>query len=377
MAVSLRTSPRKGRIQNGLIIAAVVAATVAVLPIVIAVLGGAGATGAARSVFASASPGEYAVVSRTEGGTDVISIVSAKDPGAPQEVARVPHLPGYAANGSVSPNGQRLALVVADSGPQADPATALVVLDLESGAMNRVASDVDRLRTPLWTPDSRAVVTTRAATMGGAGAISVIRINADGSGEGELSRFDGALGVYPVGFDGSGRLLSVVIDGRGSTLVRDGHELANISSQITRDWSLSPDGAQLAFIESSTDGGLHYSGRVVPVDGSASTASVSAQTLGAGQQLGVAWQPSGATPTFGQEPGAAASAVGGVAAQALTTNSGFDVPIAYSPDGVTLAVNHWTGGSFADAGNASLELVSSKGRAPLAGFARFLGWAQR
>jgi hypothetical protein len=378
LAVSLRTAPRKGQIQNGLIIAAVAAAAAAILPIVIAVIGGVGPAGQARTAFASAPAGEYAVVSSTEGGNDVISVVAAADPASPREVARVPHVPGYAANGAVSPDGHHVALVVTDQGTQSNPRASLLVLDLESGALTHVADNVDRLRTAVWTADSQAVVITRAAvTAEGRPAVQVVQAAVDGSGERELLRVGNVLGVYPVGFDPQGRLVAIVIDGRGSAVVRDGQELGVVSSQITRDWRLSPDGTQLAFVESDTAGGLQYHGRVVAV-GAPEAATMSAQALSIdGQQLGVAWHPSSAAPTFGQEPDRGQAPAGGVSAQALESSPGFDVPIAYAPGGDTLAVTHWTGMSFADAGRSSLELVSAGGRTDLTGFARFLGWAQR
>ncbi len=379
MAVSLRTAPRKGQIQNGLIIAAVAAAAAAILPIAIAIIGGVGPAGQARTAFAGAPAGDYAVVSRTDGGEDVISVVAVADPASPREVARVPHVPGYAANGSVSPDGRQVALVVADQGTQSNPVASLLVLDLESGALTRLSAGVDRLRTAVWTADSKAVVITRAAvTAEGRPAVQVVEVATDGSGERELLRVGNVLGVYPVGFDPQGRLVSVVIDSRGSALVREGQELGVISSQITRDWRLSPDGTQLAFVESDTAGGLQYRGRVVAVDVPEAAGEMAAQALsGGGQQLGVAWQPSGGAPTFGMEPAHGAASAGGVSAQALEASPGFDVPIAYSPGGDSLAVTHWTGLSFADAGRSSLELVSASGRTDLMGFARFLGWARR
>jgi hypothetical protein len=379
LAVSLRRAPRRGQIQNGLILAAVAAAAAAVLPIVVAVIGGVGSAGQARTAFAGAPAGEYAVVSRTDGANDIIAVVSEADPTSPREVARVPHLPGYAVNGSVSPDGQHVALVTADQGTQSNPMASLFVLDLESGVLKQLAGNVDVLRTAIWTADSQAVVTTRAATTTqGRPAVQVMQVAIDGSGERELLRVGNVLGVYPVGFDAQGRLVAVVIDGRGSSLVRDGQELGVMSPAITRDWRLSTDGTQLAFIESDTVGGLQYRGRVVAVDTPGPAGAMNAQALSAeGQQLGVAWKPAGGAATFGQEPERGPAPAGGVSAQALESSPGFDVPIAYAPGGDTLAVTHWTGMSFADAGRSSLELVSAGGRVDITGFARFVGWAQR
>lgn len=378
MAVRLRTAPRPGQIQNLLIAAAVAAAAIAIVPIVIAIAGGAAGVTAPRAAFASAPAGEYAVVSRSLGSEDVIAVVPADDPSHPREVARIAHVAGYAPVGAVSPDGHTLALVVADAGPQANPTASLVALDLDSGDIRRLATNADVLRPPVWALDSRSVVITRPATAtDGRSAVLVIQVFLDGSPAKELLRTAHVLGAYPVGFDQRGRLVTVVIDSRGSTLVRDGNELGLLSSQVTRDWRLSPDGASLAFIESSLANGLEYRGRLVAIDAPGGQPAMTAQALTAdGQQLGVAWRPGAGAPTFGEEPVPSPAVAGSVSAQALQSSPGFDVPIAYSPAGV-LAVTHWTGAGFADAGRSALELVSPTGRAGLPGFARFFGWTQR
>lgn len=376
LAVSLRTPPRAGHIQNGLIVAAIAAAAVAVVPIAMAIVGGPPAVGHVQSAFASAPSGEYAVVSRSNGAEDVIAVVPASNPAQARDVAHVAHVAGYAPVGSVSPDGRQLALVVAESGPQAAPAAALQAIELETGATKRLAEKVDVLRTPVWAPDSRSVVITRGSSQSGDGSIHAVRVFLDGSAEQEVLRVAWALGAYPVGFDRDGHLISVVIDSRGSSLVRDDKELGLISSQITRDWRLSPDASQLAFVESDVRNGLQYRGRVVDVD-APENAQVTGQALRAdGQQLGVAWQPGAVRPTFGEEPGAQRAVAAPASAQALEAQPGFDVPLAYSAGGV-LAVTHWTGTGFADAGRSMLELVSPAGRSDLPGFSRFFGWTQR
>jgi len=377
LAVSLRHAPRKGQIQNGLIAAAVIAAAAAIVPIVIAAVLGVGSARGAKTAFASAPAGDYAVVSRTQGDQDIIAVVSSVNPGDVREIARVSHIDGYAANGSVSPDGRRVALVVADGGSKANPNAALVVLDLDTGEQTRLADDVDILRTPIWSSDSSSVVVNRnAQTTDGRAAIQVLRVELGGADPVELLRVANVLGVYPVGFDAQGRLVSVVVDGRGSTLVRDGQELGLLSEQITRDWRLSPDGAQIAFIESDVSGGLAYRGRVAVVDNlGGGVAHVESQVAG-GQQLGVAWKPGDAAPTFGQERETAGNAER-MTAQELESSPGFDVPLAYASDGSALAVNHWTGASFADPGHATLQIVDGGQRADVQGFARFYGWARR
>ncbi len=377
MAVSFRHAPHKGQIQNGLIVAAVAAAAAAVIPIIIAIVLGVGSPRSARTAFASAPAGDYAVVSRTEGGQDVIAVVSSTDPGDVREVARVSHVDGYAANGAVSPDGRRVALVVADGGSKANPDAALVILDLDSGEQTRITDGVDILRTPLWLPDSASVLINRnVQTSDGRQAIQVLRAGLDGSKPVELLRVANVLGVYPVGFDAQARLVSVVIDGRGSTLLRDGKELGLLSDQITRDWRLSPDGMQVAFIESDVSAGLAYRGRVVSVENAGTGVAHAEAQVAGGQQLGVAWKPGETAPVFGQEEKTAPN-IERMTAQEIDMSPGFDLPLAFAADGSALAVNHWTGASFADPGHATLQIVSGDHRAAIEGFGRFYGWARR
>ena len=87
----------------------------AVLPIAAAIVSGAGLRGATTTAFATAPSGNYAVVARPEDDYDVVAVALASG-GEPVEVARVPHLRGFTASGSVSPNGRQLALVTVNDG---------------------------------------------------------------------------------------------------------------------------------------------------------------------------------------------------------------------------------------------------------------------
>ena len=383
MAVTLRATPRRGHFQHILIAAALAAAVVAVMPIAFAIFGDFGPVGGPVTAFASAPPGDYAVVARTEGDIDVIAVAAVNDPLNATEVARVRHLPGFSTKGSVSPDGKRVAIVAPDSGTSSQPRASVLLIEMETGMQTQLARDVDPQAPPLWTRDGSAVVVARP--LGSASARSVVRfvrVRVDGGGEHVMSEHAGVLGAYGIGFDPRGRFLAVVIDGRGSTLVRDGADVLLLTTQISRDWRLSPDGTQLAFIESNLDGGLHYQARLQALDGSGPGAS--AQGLGDGtQQLGVAWRPGSGGPTFGSEGALATPASGQAltAASALsdgvTGGGGFDVPLGYSGDGTALAVNHWTGTGFAQAGKVSLQVVTDGGRTELAGFGTFFGWAAR
>lgn len=373
MAVRARYyAPRRGNVSHWLVGLSVLAAVVAVLPIFAALLGFTSAPGKPRTAFASAPAGTYGVIARTEGAVDVIAIAPLADPAATVEVARVDHLPGQGSTGAVSPEGRRLALVVSDAGTQANPGGSLILVDLETGELTRLATHIDPLQTPTWTPDGEAVVARRLERTGeGPSATATFaRVPVDLSGEAPLVAFSNVLGAFAVSFAPNGTFLSVVIDGRGSTLYRGDQEVALLAPAITRDWRLSPDGTQLAFVEASLPGGLTYVARVILLAGGSGGAS--AQGLSGGlQQAGVAWKPGAAAPTFGTDPSSA-----GASAQSLST-PGFDVPVQYSTDGAAFVVEHYNGNSFADPGTPALQVIAGDVRIDWTGYTRFFGWAQR
>ena len=368
MTIPLRYAPRRSHFPYWWVLATAAAAFIALGPIVAALVASVG-DGGPRTAFASAPSGNYAVVTRSEESADVLFAVGLT--GEEREIGRVAHIPGYASYGAVSPDNARVALVVVDGGTQARPIASLVVVELETGKSAKLTTSIDYLQTPVWARDGGSVVVTRTASEGPRATVQLSRVWLDAREEtaGEASE---VLGAYPVGFDGQGRLVHVVIDGRGSVAMRGGSELATLGAGITRDWRLNDDGSALAYVETVTADGVKYFARTASlVDG------ISAQGLPADdarQSLGVAWRPGSGQPTFGAEPSGAAAGVGaqGVAAE------GFDVPLAYSRDGTGLAVQRWSGSTFAQPGRGSFELVAEDGsRHTLEGFSRFLGWAAR
>lgn len=326
--------------------------------------------GPPRTAFAGAASGQYAVVAKNTGAATVVTVVGATPNAVPIEIATIPHLHGFSLRGAVSPTGRHVALLTPDSAIAGRPFAALIVLDLETGLSRRLAEGLQPLQDVLWTPDAAALVVTRnVRTVEGEPGVAVARVEFDGA-ESVLETHLGAGTVAPVGFDVQGRLLAVRIDARGSTLTRDGAEILWLSTHVTRDWALSPDGAWLAFVEVNLWQGLRYLPHLVSIEGGGGV--VSAASTPTEQALGVAWSPSGDAPSFGSEP--PTPPPGSVSAQGP---AGFDVPLAYSRDGAALAVSHWSGNSFDEPGTPRLEVVSASGRQPLDGFSRFFGWSAR
>lgn len=323
--------------------------------------------GPPQTAFARAPSGQYAVVARNTGMATVVTVVGTGANDAPMEIASIAHLQGYNLRGAVSPSGRHVALLTPDHSISGRPYASLIVLDLETGLRLRLAEGLEPLQDALWTPDGGAVVLTRTVrTAAGALGVAVAQVDLRGV-ETVLETHEGAGMVAPVGFDREERLLAIRIDARGSTLTRDGEPILWLSTHITRDWALSPDGSRLAFVEANTWEGLRYLPRVVSIEGGGSVAAASTSTQ---QALGAAWTPSG-DPRFGSEP---YTPPGSVSAQGA---SGFDVPLAYSRDGTSLAVHHWSGGSFSEPGTPELQILSRLGRQQLDGFTRFFGWSAR
>ena len=361
------SATRKARLPLLVIAAALLLAIAGIAPIVAGIFGGS--RGSAESNGLGPAPsGLYAVVVQ-EGEVEDIVVAHEATTGEAREVARIAHLPGYGAIGAVSPDGELLAVVVADAGSIARPGASLLVINLESGLVERRATGVDPLQPPVWTPDSRAVVTARQSGDGPGVTVSLLRVPAAGGPEDQLVIFNNVLGAFPFAVGRDGSLFSVVIDSRGSTVYGGNQEVVRLSGAITRDWRLSPDGASVAFIEADTLGGLRYRQRVVSLVAGTAAAQLPEAV---GQQLGVAWNPVDGRPRFGLDP---VPLTGERAAGQRA--GGFDLPLAFSPDGTALAVQAWDGESFADPGEMRLALLVGDRRVLLPSATRFAGWSPR
>lgn len=376
MAVSTRSMARQRDYSRLFIALAVVAGIVAIAPIAAAILGVGGASVGPRTAFASAPAGEYAVLRRSEGEFDVIAVARVGDATALTEIARVRRFEGFPSTGSVSRDGKYVALVTVDGGTAAHPIAALNVVALETGKLVRAAENIAPEQIPVWSNDGKIVVVTRQLAGNQAqGPIDVVSVQRDGSGETLLARHADVLGAYPIGYDAESRLATVVLEGSGSRLIRAGGGEVSLSTNLTRDWQLSPDGTELAFIDIDSTQGVRYLARTVRLSGAA--VSVQGATA-AVVALGAAWDPTSGSPAFGLEPGQSAS---GVTVQALSASAseaqGFDVPHAFSKSGQAVAVTHWSGDSFAAAGRPELQLVTPVGRVAFEGFTGFLGWSAR
>mgnify|MGYP001419298843 CR=1 FL=1 len=335
MAVSTRHMTRHHDYSRLFIALAVLGGVIALAPIVAAIAGLGGAGVGARTAFASAPSGEYVVLGRNEGKVD----------------------------------GKRLALVTVDGGSGSHPVASLNVIDMESGRIVRAAENVVPGQSPLWSADGGDLVFTRMPSGNESqGPIHLLRVSRDGDRERRLREFTSALGVYPVGYDSEGRLVTVILDAAGTSVDREGAERLPLSTNLTRDWKVSPDGLQIAFVDVDATAGVEYIARTARLDGR-SVESLSAQV----SALGTAWNPATNDPSFGVEPGAG-DPTGRI--QELSA-AGFDVPLGYSASGKALTVNHWSGGSFDEPGRPQLQVIAGNSRVTYEDQTRFFGWSSR
>ena len=108
----------------------------------------------------------YQLVFREFGATeDVIWLALPADPTQRVELARIPHREGFGIKPSLSPDGTKLAyLSLPESARSAQSSQAeAFVMDLETGATEKIAEAVDLTFAPLWSPDGKLLYMRRLA----------------------------------------------------------------------------------------------------------------------------------------------------------------------------------------------------------------------
>lgn len=304
--------------------------------------------------------------------SDSLMVRRVTTDGAGSLVASFPSSFNIHARGLVSPLGD--ALAVLSVSPSTIPLATLTTVTLPSGATREASGVFDYLSPLAWSHDGSRVAVRRSSPQDDAGRASstVLEITLVGTAVREVAVFENAVDVAPVGYSIDGeRLFIVVVDQSGSALwvERAGrvHRLATLSHGRTRDWSLSPDGARLAFVEILGAGERAYAGRslVIATGGIQNEAS-------AGNQLGATWFPGSQVPQFGG-PG------GSVQLSDAPPGASYIIPAQWSPDGSTLVATIYSASSDrAGSPSKSIELVTSDRRVRLSDEdgAAFLGWVR-
>ena len=288
-----------------------------------------------------------------------------------------PHAPGFSVFPALSPDGAQVAYTALPAGASdalSGSMAQLWLLDIASGDARMLADNVALRIAPVWSPASDALVVRRDTAEGG----ELVRVDLSspsaGSGQDATQTIAAqAAGLYPIDFspDG-GALYYATLSQAGTDLMRAPvsstkaagapEPVAHLSDGIARNWHLSPDGAQLAYLAAAPAGAATaYVAQVLDLK---TGAVLTPLGDAAGAQFNPVWDDSNAI-TIGGAAGAALrlSVAGGAVARAPlpAPATGFDVPIGWSPDGAFLIVRAFEGPSPAEPGPSHVVAIDATG----------------
>lgn len=155
----------------------------------------------------------------------------------------------------------------------------------------------------------------------------------------------------------------------GATPTPAARFVVKLSDQIATDYHISPDQTRLSFIAQALVGGQPVFQAFVADLVSREVIQLPSAGLPPGDRLSPRWHPDGERlavallPRDG-EPGVVAVVplAGGEVRFLPPPTDGFDQPLAWSPDGVFLAVASFTGDSLANPGTVRLDVVAVTGQ---------------
>jgi Tol biopolymer transport system component len=315
---------------------------------------------------------------------DTLWAVSPDEPAVPNELLVIDHASDFGAVPSLAPDGRRFAytLLAPDTKPAPDAPAQLWLADLTGQSRpGLLAGGVDLRVEPVWSRDGGSVAVRRSAYEGDAAEYRLVSIDIETKVERELARSrEGAL--FPVAFapDGGSFYYVRVRADASDLLARDlasdkQREVARLADGLTRDWTLSPEGERLAYLEMAFAGSRATS-RAFVLD--IETGLRQPQGRQDVDAFNPAWRADGAL-ALGQAGMAMGVVVSGGEANALPApQRGFDVPLAWSAAGDGLAVMSFDGNSALAPGRSVLTVVRPDGRRTTisAGEVVFLGWTQ-
>ena len=339
--------------------------------------------------------GSSATTSNTSGGSiaffefgltaDTLWLASTADPSNREALFTAPHAAEFGVVPSVSANGNAIAytaLPTNTAAPAPDAPAALWYAPLSGGNPRHIASDVDLLVAPVWSPTGDHVVFRRSDATSYA---LLITPTSGGDDQRILVMTASDYALFPVGFTPDGETFyHVTVSNEGTRLfsvdVASG-ELTPVSELydgLTRDWTLSPDGTELAFL------GLAYgpqaiTSRAYVMD--LASAEIEPVTDARVMAFSPIWDQEGALVVGTLTPTGESGFIkveDGQASQVLGAGSGFDVPLAYLPGGAYL-VQAFDGESLKAPGHVSLTLIDSNGERHVLsrGEVTFAGWSAR
>ncbi len=338
----------------------------------------------AGALSVPSAPAPALLVSEFDDAASRLWLVDPADPASREPWLTVDHAPGWDVSGAVSPGGDALAFVALTPGRR-DATTEATLLLSDGGPPRILADGVDLRGGVVWTADGRGVLVRRTAVGAqGQPAFTVVEVRLADGREFVRLRRDDVAALHVVGWPAEGPLYVTLIGPWGSELLAlhgAEDESVLLSTGVTRDWRLSPDGTQLAFTEQR---GTAMQVRVVSLlgDGAPLPAMVAATSdaqarweanPGAVATASPAWQPDG---TLSVGVFAAPAPAAELRAASLAAGEGFALPLWWSPDGRHLAVRAFDGAGPGSSTREDAAVVGPDGAAtPIPGrHLQVLGW---
>ena len=334
----------------------------------------------AGSTDARAAAGPHLVVSRYGDDDSTLWLIDPAAQARRQLWLHVAHAPGWAIEGAVSPAGGRVALLVVPPGAR-DPSIETQLLISDGGPPRVAASGLDLRGGLAWAADGRELFARRTLLGPNDGRrYQLIAFDfaddADPPAERVLLERGDTGGLYPVGRAAGGPAYAVAVGAGGSALIAidDGAvTVLPFAAVVTREWSLSPGGSQLAYTEQR---GMALRVMVLDLGGPGLRTAQAVEPGPAGGSASPVWGPGGTLHAghFGSGTGGGEIRSAGVRVAGAV--AGFDLPLGWSPDGAYLALRTFDGTGPGNPGAEGVALLGPDGASQVvAGDGlRILGW---
>jgi hypothetical protein len=349
--------------------------------LLVAFLGSACGRSGRRPVTATPAPlGTFLVVVEEHDDNADVWLIDPQNLANRKRIANVPHRSGWDLRATLSPDGSTLVYdVLPRTAVDPDTQGELWTIALASPKARRLATGVDLRSSLVWSPDASWVTYERVK---GSDEIEVRRVNAAGAGDQLLARSQAGVRWFPMGYSADGgSVLLARLTANGTQVVRvapgaapgDGVQIATGPS---RGFTVGPDG-RWALLALMDENGRKVYRAITSQPGGA----VARLTAGGQEDTGIAWNPRTNEPTVGVVPAAPGDEVPAAAGSTVVVpRAGFDVPVAWSPDGRLLVVSHFSGDTTDKPDSETLQIIGPDGhRDDLTGSGplTFAGWAAR
>ena len=300
--------------------------------------------------------GELALLYSQFGETeDTLWLAPASQLQEPQAIATIAHAPFWGISASLSPDGRWVAYTVLppnlpnpEEGSSAEADVWL--LPSAGGEPQLLAQGADVRLAPIWSPDSGALVFQSIDRQ--RNSYTLFSVNLADKVSSLLLSMENVTSMFPLAFDPTGDSFFVARVGEGGTdifavSVADASRRAIATVDgLARDWQFSPDGERVTFVNQTGEG--EWELWVLDLE-DGSQFRLEAEGLPTERELfSPVWRAGQELITLGMAPGDDGTGVfnvsfSGVAAEQLPgPEQGFDVPLAWSPQGDLLVVQEFS-----------------------------------